>query len=211
MLHVAQLGLTHAELCPVPHVAAVHVSQRVSMILRVEFLKVHAGHELLGSETPAHILLLLLLLLLRRRLLLLRLVHVVVLLMLLLLMLLLVLLVLMLLLMLLNVMLLLLALVVEHHVRLHLVVTHLSIHRPHHVGPLAHGGLHVSLRPRSIVHHLSVGHGSQAGLGCVLLGARLQASVHAHPVAMQTPISLAVVHGHHHVLCHRISPVSYDQ
>lgn len=192
MLHVGQLGLTHPKLCPVAHVVAVHVSQRVSMVLGVEFLKVHAGHKLLGCETPGHVLLLLLLwgLLL---LLLLRLMHVVVL--------------LLMLLMLLNVMLLRLALIVKHHVsRLHLVVAHLSVHRSDHVGPLTHGGIHVSLRPRSIVHHLSVGHRSEAGLGSVLLGACLQASVHAHPVAMQTCVSLTVVYWHHHVFCHRLSP-----
>lgn len=142
------------------------------MVLSVEFLQLHAGHELLGRQASIHELLLLLLWVLLWVLgggrvlawVLLR-VHMV----------------------LLSRM----VLSVVHHVsRGHLVVAHLSsvhlsIHGSAHGLSLPHGALHVGL-PTSIVHHLAVGHGPHALLVSMLLVTRLQAAVHAHPVTVET-------------------------
>lgn len=141
------------------------------MILSVEFLQLHAGHELLGRHASIHELLLLLWVLLwmlgRGWVLawvLLR-VHMV----------------------LLSGMM----LPIVHHVSrghlmmAHLSSVHLSIHGCTHGLPLPHGTLHVGL-PTSIVHHLAIGHGPHALLVSMLLVTRLQAAVHAHPVTVET-------------------------
>lgn len=141
------------------------------MVLSVEFLQLHAGHELLGGQASIHKLLLLLWVLLwvlggwR-----------------------------VLLLVLLGVHMMLLSWVmlsIVHHVsRSHLMMAHLSsvhlsVHGCTHGLPLPHCTLHVGL-PTSVVHHLAVGHGPHALLVSMLLVTRLQTTVHAHPVTVET-------------------------
>lgn len=164
----------------------------MSVVLRVEFLQLHAGHELLGRKASVHELLLLLLLGVLGLLLVLLCMHVMLLLRVMLLLLLRVVLLLrmMMLLRLLR-MVLLLELAVEHHVaRGHLVVTHLcpvqlSIHgRAHHALPLPQCGLHVGLGS-AVMHHLTTGHRPHALLVGMLLVTRLQTTVHAHPVPVE--------------------------
>lgn len=192
VLHAGQLAWPYSVLGPVGQVMALDRPQWMSVVLGVEFLEVHGGHELLGGE-PTGVVLLLGVLGLRLGVLLL---HVVVLLLLLM-------------------WLLLLMLLVIHHL-VHLVVVsshlcsadlaiHLTAHpsRPHHpqTGPLPHGGLHGGLRHPAVVHDLAVGKGAEAGLRH---GVLWRATHSPHPVAVEGR-RRAVGHGHHHVVCHGFS------
>lgn len=166
----------------VSHVVPVDGPVWVHMVLGVEFLKMHASHELLRCRetSSAHVLLWVL-------------VHVMML-----------GLRMSLLLRLLLMLLLRIRRPIHHVGLLHLVgvsTAHLAIdvtvHDAVHHIPLPHDRLHGALRAPAVVHELPVGKCPQAGLGSVWGRA-----VHSHAIPVQASAGGAVGHGHHHVFGH---------